>query len=221
MEYASFLAGERWSDHPQCTHPLLAGVARGVNDQVSDTARHRLVALIPSVIGLTGDDPRIDAGIAIRCAATALPVVAEYRQRALAAGLISARRTVGQLEADEPSALDLTDVLDQAEAALSRTPQAASWAREYTTETQLSSRALQKRSAPCIVRVAVVGIAEACIPDPDALLYELLDTVVRDCTKWLDAGPSHPLTDAIELADTAFEGVGAGSMSRGALQGNR
>ncbi|WP_344829386.1 hypothetical protein [Nonomuraea dietziae] len=25
MELASYLAGERWSDHPACTHPLLAG----------------------------------------------------------------------------------------------------------------------------------------------------------------------------------------------------
>ena len=24
MELASYLAGERWSDHPACTHPLLA-----------------------------------------------------------------------------------------------------------------------------------------------------------------------------------------------------
>ena len=28
MELASFLAGERWSDHPACTHPLLAALAR-------------------------------------------------------------------------------------------------------------------------------------------------------------------------------------------------
>jgi hypothetical protein len=27
MEFASMLAGERWSDHPACTHPLLAAVA--------------------------------------------------------------------------------------------------------------------------------------------------------------------------------------------------
>ena len=30
MEFASLLAGERWSDHPACTHPLLAAVARHV-----------------------------------------------------------------------------------------------------------------------------------------------------------------------------------------------
>ena len=28
MELASLLAGEPWSDHPACTHPLLAAVAR-------------------------------------------------------------------------------------------------------------------------------------------------------------------------------------------------
>jgi hypothetical protein len=56
MELASLLAGERWSDHPACTHPLLAAVARHVNDHTSDVGRQRLADLIPSVIGLTGDD---------------------------------------------------------------------------------------------------------------------------------------------------------------------
>src|SRR5262249_23591033 len=32
MEFASYLAGERWSDHPPCTHPLLAALARHVTD---------------------------------------------------------------------------------------------------------------------------------------------------------------------------------------------
>ena len=74
MEMASFLAGERWSDHPRCTHPLLASVARLTNDLTSDAERWRLAELIPSVIGLTTDDPRADARIALRCATTALPI---------------------------------------------------------------------------------------------------------------------------------------------------
>src|SRR3954467_11691473 len=74
MELASYLAGERWSDHPSCTHPLLAGLARLVNDPTSGAARPRLAELIPAVIGLTGDDLRIDARIALRSATTALPV---------------------------------------------------------------------------------------------------------------------------------------------------
>ena len=47
MELASYLAGEKWSDHPDCTHPLLAALARDVNDHVSDGARSRLAPLIP------------------------------------------------------------------------------------------------------------------------------------------------------------------------------
>jgi hypothetical protein len=31
MEYVSVLSGEPWSDHPWCTQPLLAAVARAVN----------------------------------------------------------------------------------------------------------------------------------------------------------------------------------------------
>jgi hypothetical protein len=56
MEFASLLASERWSDHPACTHPLLAAVACHINDYTSDADRARLAELIPSVIGLTGDD---------------------------------------------------------------------------------------------------------------------------------------------------------------------
>src|SRR6478609_7202746 len=61
MELAAFLAGERWSDHPRCTHPLLAELARLVNDHTSDARRSQLAELIPSVIGVTSDDVRVDA----------------------------------------------------------------------------------------------------------------------------------------------------------------
>src|SRR6266566_5137081 len=50
MELVSYLAGERWSDHPACTHPLLAAAARDVNDYTSDAGRARLAGLIPSVM---------------------------------------------------------------------------------------------------------------------------------------------------------------------------
>ena len=56
MEFASFLAGERWSDHPSCTHPLLAQLARHVNDSLNDGDRQKLVPLIPLVVGRRGDD---------------------------------------------------------------------------------------------------------------------------------------------------------------------
>ena len=47
MELASFLAGETWSDHPACTHHLLASLARDVNDHVGDHARTPARAVDP------------------------------------------------------------------------------------------------------------------------------------------------------------------------------
>jgi hypothetical protein len=98
MEFASLLAGERWSDHPACTHPLLAAVARHVNDYTTDAGRSRLAGLIPSVIGLTGDDLHIDAGIALRSARMALPVVAAERQRVMAVSVLACERVLAALD---------------------------------------------------------------------------------------------------------------------------
>ncbi|MCD2193372.1 hypothetical protein LQ327_08235 [Actinomycetospora endophytica] len=51
MEYVSVLAGRRFSDHPDCTDPLLSWLARGVNDRVGDRARASLAGLAPGLIG--------------------------------------------------------------------------------------------------------------------------------------------------------------------------
>jgi hypothetical protein len=96
MELASLLAGERWSDHPACTHPLLAAVARHVNDHSSDARRQRLAEPIPSVIGLTGDDLHIDARMALRSAIMALPVVAANRQRVMAVSVLTCDPHLGR-----------------------------------------------------------------------------------------------------------------------------
>src|SRR6266446_2622073 len=98
MELASYLAGERWSDHPACTHPLLAAAARDVNDYTSDANRARLAGLIPSVIGLTGEDLHLDARIALRCARMALPVVTAERQRVMAVSVLACERVLATLD---------------------------------------------------------------------------------------------------------------------------
>ncbi len=98
MELASYLAGERWSDRPSCTHPLLAALARLVNDHTTDAGRGDLAPLVPSVIGLTSDDPRVDVRIALRAAITALPVAAAERQRVLAVSILAAQRALVDLD---------------------------------------------------------------------------------------------------------------------------
>jgi hypothetical protein len=98
MELASYLAGEPWSDHPACTHPLLAAVARDVNDYTSDAGRARLAGLIPSVIGLTGEDLHIDARITLLCARRALPVAAAERQQTMAVSVLACERVLADLD---------------------------------------------------------------------------------------------------------------------------
>ena len=185
MEYASFLAGERWSDHPRCTHPLLAGVARSVNDHTSDEFRSRLIELIPPVIGLTGEDPRVDVMIALRCAAFALPVVSEHRQRALAVGLLTGLRVLAELDRGAEAVVDDRGLSDHVQRALRTAPNAVSWAAGFSSGHGATPQAFQNRAAPTVARLAITGIAEACIADPDALLHELLVTVVGDCSQWL------------------------------------
>jgi len=183
MEYASFLAGEQWSDHPRCTHPLLAGVARDINDHTSDAGRSRLAPLIPSVVGLNGDDPRVDIGIAARCAMVALPVVAEPRQRALATGLLGARRILTSLD-EQSSIFDAGNLFDDVDLALSSAPHAMRWAEDFIRRVQIDPKTFGRHSTRSMVHVAVTGISEACIPDPDSMLHDLLKAVIDDCTLW-------------------------------------
>lgn len=67
MEYASLLAGERWSDHPRCTHPALAQLARLVNDNIRDDLRYLLVPLVPDAIGLTGRLGTVTPSLVLLC----------------------------------------------------------------------------------------------------------------------------------------------------------
>lgn len=177
MEFASYLAGESWSDHPACTHPVLASLARMVNDCTTDEARSRLTVLIPSVIGLRGDDKRVGLMVSLRAAAAALPVASAERQRALAVGLLACERNLDGIGDAPPqgTAELIRTALDQA-------PDAERWAREFVGSVRSWSRTkFNPRTADSIMRVAVQGIAEACIPDPDDRLRELLTRTIEDC----------------------------------------
>ena len=176
MELAGFLAGEKWSDHPACTHPLLATAARLVNDCTSDAQRSRLAPLIPSVIGLTSNDLRVDARIALRCARTALPVAAESRQRVLAVSVLTAERVLAQLDHRPPG-----DLSEESRQALAAVPHASAWATRITGDVGISLEGYRRHGAPVTVQCAVQGIAAACIEDPEALLYDLLAGVIADC----------------------------------------
>ncbi len=196
MEMASVLAGEKWSDHPRCTHPLLADLARHINDATSDDNRHHLALLIPEVVGLTSDDPRVDARIALRCATAALPVSSEERQNALAVSVLTADCVLAGLD-NRP----VGDLEPSSRAALDSAPHAAQWAQSFIRRAGVTVKGFRRHAAPGSVRLAVHGIAEACVPDPDAILRQLLIDAIADCKAISRRTPrtadsSHSLTEA-------------------------
>ena len=185
MELASLLAGEPWSDHPRCTHPLLAALARHVNDHSSDAGRQRLTELAPSVIGLTGQDLHIDARIALRSATMALPVVAAERQRVMAVSVLACDRVLAALDGRPVGTLE-----EQSRSVLAQVPRAAAWAAQFTSGVRTAAKRFRRQAAPTIVGDAVEGIAQACVADPDGMLGDLLVKAIGDCAAWVGHDPT-------------------------------
>jgi hypothetical protein len=206
MELVSYLAGERWSDHPACTHPLLAMAARDVNDYTSDAGRARLAGLIPPVIGLTGEDLHIDARIALACARRALPVAAAERQQTMAVSVLACERVLAGLDGRPAGWLE-----EQSRQALAQAPHAAQWARSFTRDIPISPEVFRRQAAPAAVHAAVQGIALACVPQPDAMLYDLLIDAIDACARWArrDARCDPPCGSAAWAAACALTGMAA------------
>jgi hypothetical protein len=175
MEFASWLAGESWSDRPACTHPALASLARLVNDCSTAHGRARLVEFVPSVIGLVDDDPFTSVLIAVRAASAGIGVAREDRQRALAAGLLCFGRHLDG--ADGAVAAQARALIDDA---LLTAPAAVAWALEFSEGQRRPRQRDLPRICEAALRVSVVGIAEACVDNPDALLRELLASAIAD-----------------------------------------
>ena len=201
MEYASYLAGERWTDHPACTHPLLAELARQVNDFTSDAGRQALIELVPDMIGVTGTGIRIDLSVALRAARTALPIAAEECQRIMAVGILTCERLLADLEGASGNPLT-----PESRNALALAPSAAEWASGFTRRLKISRSAFRRETAPTIVRYAVQGIAHACVPHRDAELHDLLAAAIADCksvdTAARTTGTASPMATGRLLSET-------------------
>lgn len=197
MEFASYLAGERWSDHPACTHPTLAATARLVNDLSSDDARSKLSVHISSVVGLNGDDRRIPTLVAILAATSALPVASAMRQSALASGLV---RCEYILEAWSGPEVDRAR--QRIRAAFELTPGTEDWARDFIDQVSQHGKQPVTVNNEALLRTAVIGIADACVPDADERLAALLGEAIDECTRILqpERAQNASILDARPLA---------------------
>lgn len=173
MEFASFLAGERWSDHPACTHPLLAQLARQVNDRIGDEERQRLAPLIPLVVGRRGDE-RTWFTLPVAVAASTIRDLPEPAQRVLAAGLLQAEQRC----AARP---DLSATGLQARAALDLVPNAEAWVERMDLRGRITDRTFAKRCAPTMVRRVVDGVVTSGGHDRDQRLRNLLVVALAAC----------------------------------------
>jgi hypothetical protein len=174
MEFASFLAGERWSDHPRCTHPLLTQLARQVNDLVGDEERQQLVPLIPLVVGRFGDD-RTWLALPVAVAAAPILEAPEQTQRILAAGLLRAEQLCAE------AGPDLASTGREARAALDLVPGAVAWTERFQVGPRVTPRIFTARCAPTMVRCAADGIVRSATPDRDSRLRALLESAIAAC----------------------------------------
>lgn len=182
MEFASYLAGERWSDHPACTDRMLAALARGVNDLVKDDRRGELVPLIPRVVGLTGEN--LGFVVTLRAAVTALPVASMERQQVLASGALSLRRLL------EERGVPSHALLAEAQHALDTAPDTARWAQAHVETASPLQRYPQALACDVVLSTAIVGAARACVDDPDALLIRMLTLAVDDVEALVRPAPA-------------------------------
>lgn len=174
MEFASYLAGERWSDHPSCTHPLLGQLARQVNDHLSDVDRQQLVSLIPSVVGRRGD-AHTWITLPVTVAASPILELPDETQKVLAAGLLTAERLCAEAG---PS---LADTGREARAALDLVPGAVAWVEGLRIRPRITPRVFADRCAPTMIRCTTDGIVTADNPDRDARLRALLELAIAAC----------------------------------------
>ena len=168
------LAGERWSDHPSCTHPLLGQLARQVNDHISDDGRQGLALLVPSVVGRRGND-HTWLTVAVAVTGKVILDVPEATQRILSGGLLQAERVCAD------AAPDLAGTRREAQAALDLVPGAVAWVERLGVRGRIDGTIFAKRCAPTMVRCAVDGVVAGGRPDSDRLLRGMLEAGIAAC----------------------------------------
>jgi hypothetical protein len=175
MEYVSVLAGESFSDRPDCTDRTLAAVARAVNDYSDDAMRQRL-ALLASDLTVAGPlDVAGQQELVRRCLLTAIPYSCGDRRRVLIVGLLGLERAA----AGTTRGFDPDEVGPDAEFALLGCDTAVREAIERLEVLPVEPDQHHKRGLAAAVETAISTIAGEA-SDSDEVLYRLLVSCLDD-----------------------------------------
>ena len=178
MEYTSILAGEPFSDHPRCTDPVLATVARTVNDYISDEARQPLVVLASDLTTLSAAGPEVGYDLARRCLLTALPYASVERRYVITVGLLGLDRAAqGQSRGWDAALLDL-----DSELALGPCSHDLDEAAAMLRRHRVSPGEYVRRGLPVAIEAAVSSIAQNA-PQADRILAGLLTDCMSDVSR--------------------------------------
>jgi len=186
MEYASLLAGERWSDAPSCTHPALATLARAVNDSTGDQARQQLMCVVPDVVhalGAEGERAQLGQRLARKAALAALQVATGVRRRTLSVALLGAELACG------PGPLPGPDPDREAVRELLRDPDEALRSAIRFVGRSPSPMAYDRSGVTRTLHLAVTTIAEQGGRRADDLLHQLLVESVAEVRGVRDRQP--------------------------------
>ena len=182
MEYTSVLAGERFSDSPRCTDPVLAAVARAVNDYSSDDARQRIAPYAGDLTAAHGAGDDVQQGIVRRCLLTALRSADGTRRHVLLVALLGLDRAASGAACGWDDSMLSFD----SEVALLGGDSGLADAASYVAELPVSVGEHARRALGVAAEVAIATIAEFA-EGPDDVLFGLFMQCLDDYRRALAA----------------------------------
>jgi hypothetical protein len=90
---------------------------------------------------------------------------------------------------------------EQSRRALADAPQASEWAYQFTSGVRPSTKGFRRQAAPTIVHDAAEGIAQACVPDPDRMLRDLLVQAIGECAAWVGRNRVGGMVDTAHVGE--------------------
>jgi hypothetical protein len=175
MEYVSVLAGERFSDAPACTDPVLTVVARCVNDYSGDLRRQRLALLASDLTCAGPADLEVQQAVTRRCLLTALRVASGERRRTLIVALLGLDRAA----AGRATGFSSADVSIDAEFGLMGCTSDVAVAQRHVASLPVAPDQLHRKGIGTAIEMAVATIATETTHGDD-MLYDLLVACLGD-----------------------------------------